>query len=119
MSSRPEATPVAGISRSSMAPATTAPGPGAAPAIATSSGERFSPGTNVSANASRVMVLIAVSAEPSIFLLDKEGVGLQAAQNPAVEFVVLDRQVNGVQVHCQQIALNTLDRHRAVYAARA
>src|ERR1700730_8854466 len=56
---------VARSSRGSMAPATTAPGPGAAPAIATSSGERFSPGTNVSANASRVMVLLAVSAEVS------------------------------------------------------
>src|SRR5579872_1350662 len=67
MSSRPDVTPVAGISRSSRAPAATAPGPYAAPAIALSSGERFSPGTNVSANASRVMVLMAVSAEVSTF----------------------------------------------------
>jgi uncharacterized peroxidase-related enzyme len=51
--------------------------------------------------------------------LDKEGIRLQAAENPAVEFVVLDRQVNGVQVHRLKVALNPLDRHRAVNAARA
>jgi uncharacterized peroxidase-related enzyme len=51
--------------------------------------------------------------------LDKEGIRLQATENPAVEFVVLDRLVNGVQVHRLEVALNPLDRHRAVNAARA
>ena len=51
--------------------------------------------------------------------LDKEGIRLQAAENPAVELVVLDRLVNGVQVHRLEVALNPLDRHRVVNAARA
>ncbi len=57
--------PVAGVSSSSIAPAATAPGPTAAPATAMSSGARFSPGTNVSANASRVIVRYRVPASVS------------------------------------------------------
>src|SRR5439155_11335783 len=46
--------PAAGKLIIARAPACTAPAPGAAPAMARSSGDRFSPGMSVSANASSV-----------------------------------------------------------------
>ena len=64
-SSRPAEMPVAGVSSNSMAPAATAPGPAAAPATAISSAPAYAPGTNVSANASSVIVRYRNSASVS------------------------------------------------------
>ncbi len=51
--------------------------------------------------------------------LDEERVRLQAAQDPAVELIVLDRHVDRVQADRLEVALDALDGHRAVNAARA